>query len=93
MVYIVIPIYSDPFLHPQHKNNKLSLLYVMELEGDIKNWTETKSYILPQLHPDSSEMMVDYSFLYEGKHKLIITPDAKKLQPIFSKYKNIHKLN
>ena len=46
MVYIVIPIYSDPFLHPMHKNNKLSLLYINEI--DTKEWTKSKSYILPQ---------------------------------------------
>ena len=33
MVYIVIPIYSDPFLHPMHKNNKLSLLYLCEIDN------------------------------------------------------------
>ena len=26
--YIVIPVFTDPFLHPLHKNNKLSFLYV-----------------------------------------------------------------
>ena len=35
MVYIVIPIYSDPFLHPQHKHNKLSLLYIREINGNF----------------------------------------------------------
>ena len=29
MSYIVIPIFSDPFLHPLHKDNGLSLLYVL----------------------------------------------------------------
>ena len=53
MFYIAIPIYSDPFLHPQHKNNKLSLLYVCECDYKQKKWTDRKSYILPQKHPDS----------------------------------------
>ena len=89
MVYIVIPIYSDPFLHPMHKNNKLSLLYINEI--DTKEWTKSKSYILPQLHPDSKEYMVDYSFL-EGDC-LVFTPDSKKLQPIFKKHKKVVDVN
>ena len=28
MSYILIPIFSDPFLHPLHKDNDLSLLYL-----------------------------------------------------------------
>ena len=85
-VYIVIPIYSDPFLHPRHKNNKLSLLYICEVENKStwNRWDKLKSYILPQHHPDSKEYMVDYSFLEEG---LVFTPDLKKLQPIFKEYK------
>ena len=35
MSYIVIPIFSDPFLHPLHKDNGLSLLYVKELDGPL----------------------------------------------------------
>ena len=30
--YIVIPVFTDPFLHPLHKNNKLSFLYVREYD-------------------------------------------------------------
>ena len=46
-MYCIIPIYSDPFLHSQHKNNKLSLLYVRECHGtDVDNWDTSKSYIL-----------------------------------------------
>ena len=89
MSYIVIPIYSDPFLHPMHKNNKLSLLYINEI--DTKEWTKSKSYILPQKHPDSKEYMVDYSFL-EGDC-LIFTPDSKKLQPIFKEHRKVGDVN
>ena len=89
MVYILIPIYSDPFLHPMHKNNKLSLLYINEI--DTKEWTKLKSYILPQKHPDSKEYMVDYSFL-EGDG-LIFTPDSKKLQPIFKEHRKVGDVN
>ena len=82
--YIVIPIYSDPFLHPLHKNNKLSLLYTREL--DLKEGTLNKGEFIPQLHPDCSEMLQDYSHIYEGKG-IIITPDSKNLQPIFPEHK------
>ena len=88
MFYITIPIYSDPFLHPQHKNNKLSLLYVCECDYKQKKWTERKSYILPQLHPDSKEYMVDYSFLMNDD-QIVITPDAKKLLPILPEYRKV----
>ena len=78
MIYIAIPIYSDPFLHPHHKNNKLSLLYIREIHGnDVDNWDSSKSYILPQKHPDSKEYKVDYSFLMDD-NIIVMTPDAKK---------------
>ena len=93
MIYITIPIYSDPFLHPQHKNNKLSLLYVREIHGDdVDNWDSSKSYILPQKHPDSKEYMVDYSFLMNDDI-IVITPDAKKLLPILPEYRCIFDAN
>ena len=93
MIYIAIPIYSDPFLHPQHKNNKLSLLYVREVHGnDVDNWDASKSYILPQLHPDSKEYMVDYSFLMND-NQIVMTPDAKKLIPILPEYRKILDVN
>tara|TARA_B100000287_G_scaffold35117_1_gene32395 strand:- start:1966 stop:3318 length:1353 start_codon:yes stop_codon:yes gene_type:complete len=88
--YIVIPIYSDPFLHPLHKNNKLSLLYTREL--DLKEGTLNKGEFIPQLHPDCSEMLQDYSHIYEGKG-IIITPDSKNLQPIFPEHKKILCIN
>ena len=93
MIYIAIPIYSDPFLHPQHKNNKLSLLYIREIHGnDVDNWDSSKSYILPQKHPDSKEYMVDYSFLMND-NQIVITPDAKKLLPILPEYRCIFDAN
>jgi len=93
MIYIAIPIYSDPFLHPQHKNNKLSLLYIREIHGnDVDNWDSSKSYILPQKHPDSKEYMVDYSFLMDDGI-IVMTPDAKKLLPILPEYRCIFDVN
>tara|TARA_B100001250_G_scaffold414018_1_gene450259 strand:- start:1076 stop:2446 length:1371 start_codon:yes stop_codon:yes gene_type:complete len=85
--YIVIPVYSDPFLHPLHKGNKLSLLYIREV--DVKSSKlVSKGEFIPQLHPDSSEMLKDYLQISENKG-ILITPDAKVLQPIFSEYKNV----
>ena len=84
--YIVIPIYSDPNLHPLHRNNKLSLLYQrkVDLKGDLD-----EGEFIPQLHPDCSEMLQDYSHLSEMHKGIIITPDSKLLQPIFPKFKNV----
>ena len=92
MFYITIPIYSDPFLHPQHKNNKLSLLYVCEVDYKQEKWSDRKSYILPQKHPDSKEYMVDYSFLMNDD-QIVMTPDAKKLLPILPEYRKVLDVN
>ena len=89
--YIVIPIYSDPNLHPLHKNNKLSLLYTREI--DLKEGTLYKGEFIPQLHPDCSEMLQDYSHIGELNEGIIFTPDSKKLQPIFTKHKKVLCLN
>ena len=55
MSYIVIPIFSDPFLHPLHKDNGLSLLYIKELDG--------KSKMLCQFHPDCVGVFEDFTWL------------------------------
>ena len=89
--YIIIPIYSDPFLHPLHRNNKLSLLYQREV--DLKGGTLSKGEFIPQLHPDCSEMLQDYSHLSEMKEGIIVTPDSKLLQPIFPNFKNVLDVN
>ena len=85
--YIVIPIYADPFLHPLHRNNKLSLLYTREINTD--NWTlALESKFIKQFHPDTSKILEDYSYITNNKG-LIFTPDSKKLQPIFDTYKKV----
>ena len=71
MSYIVIPIFSDPFLHPLHKDNGLSLLYIKGSSGD--------SQMICQFHPDCVEVLEDFTWLED---KLIYTPDAKILQHI-----------
>ena len=55
MSYIVIPIFSDPFLHPLHKDNGLSLLYVKKLDG--------KSQMICQFHPDCVGVLEDFTWL------------------------------
>ena len=81
MSYIVIPIFSDPFLHPLHKDNGLSLLYVKELDGD--------SQMICQFHPDCVGVLEDYKWLED---KLIYTPDAKVLEHIYP-FKNVVDMN
>ena len=83
--YIVIPVFADPFLHPLHKNNKLSFLYVREY--DMKD-TLGEARIISELNPDCTEMCEDYSWMNEKKG-LILTPDSKILQAIFPEYKNV----
>ena len=56
MSYIVIPIFSDPFLHPLHKDNGLSLLYIKELH----KW---KGEMICQFHPDCVGVLEDYKWL------------------------------
>ena len=82
MSYIVIPIFSDPFLHPLHKDNGLSLLYVKELQ-------EWKGEMICQFHPDCVGVLEDYKWL--DKHH-VITPDAKILNHVYP-FKNVIDLN
>ena len=83
--YIVIPVFTDPFLHPLHKNNKLSFLYVREYDM-YDNLGKTR--IISELNPDCTEMCEDYSWMNEKKG-LILTPDSKILQAIFPEYKSV----
>mgnify|MGYP001345628382 CR=1 FL=1 len=72
---ILIPIFSDAFLHPLHKDNDLSLLYVRHV-GD----TEGKMICLN--HPDC----VDRDTIDDIKNdhtSFYITPDVKKIKHIF----------
>ncbi len=85
--YIVIPVFTDPFLHPLHKNNKLSFLYVREwINDDDARLGETR--IISELNPDCTEMCEDYSFISK-KEGLTITPDSKILQAILPEYRNV----
>ena len=79
-MYIVIPIFSDGFIHQLHEKNKLSLLYVKELGGVGK--------MLQINHMDTLEKDY-YDFLIDST---IITTDAKKLLTIHP-FKNIYDIN
>jgi len=85
--YIVIPVFTDPFLHPLHKNNKLSFLYTRELTINPPFFVLGETRIISELNPDCTEMCEDYSFLSK-KEGLIITPDSKILQSILPEYRN-----
>ena len=81
-MYCVIPIFKEPFLHPLHKNNGLSALWVQE---DIND----KPFFIIQKHPDSDKILEDYKWLDE---EFIITPD-KKILNHFYKFKNVTDIN
>ena len=72
---ILIPIFSDAFLHPLHKDNGLSLLYVRSV-GD------SEGRIMCINHPDCNiketidEIKNDHTSFY-------ITPDVKKIRHLF----------
>ena len=72
---ILIPIFSDAFLHPLHKDNGLSLLYVRSV-GD------RKGKMICVNHPDCGnkesidEIKNDHTSFY-------ITPDVKKIKHLF----------
>jgi len=82
-MYIVIPIFSDGFIHQLHEKNKLSLLYVKELGGVGK--------MLQINHMDTLEKD-SYDFLIDST---IITTDAKRLLTIhpFKKVYDVNILN
>ena len=75
MSYITIPIFSDPFLHPLHKDNDLSLLY-------LRHWGDREGRMICVNHPDCvdkesiDEIKNNHNFFY-------VTPDVKKLNHIF----------
>tara|TARA_Y100001963_G_scaffold110196_1_gene152364 strand:- start:204 stop:533 length:330 start_codon:yes stop_codon:yes gene_type:complete len=80
-MYTVIPIFSDPNLHPLHENNGLSALWIKP-EDD-------KSFFIIQKHPDSDKFLEDYKWLDE---ELIMTPD-KKILNHFYEFKNVVDMN
>ena len=77
-MYTVIPIFTDPYLHPLHKDNGLSALWCQPESAD-------DSFFVIQYHPDSDKFMEDYKWLND---ELIITPD-KKLLNHFYEFKDV----
>ena len=81
-MYNVIPIFKDPNLHPLHKNNGLSALWVQED-------TNVEPFFIIEHHPDSDKFMEDYKWLDE---EWIVTPD-KKILNHFYEFKDVYDLN
>ena len=77
-MYCVIPIFKEPFLHPLHKNNGLSALWVQPESAE-------EPFFIIQKHPDSDDILQDYKWLDE---ELIMTPD-KKLLNHFYEFKDV----
>ena len=72
---ILIPIFSDAFLHPLHKDNDLSLLYVRHV-GDIEG------RMICINHPDCGDRE-SIDEIKNDNNNFYITPDVKKLKHIF----------
>ena len=73
MSYITIPIFSDPFLHPLHKDNELSLLY-------LRHWGDREGKMICVNHPDGESESID-EIKNDHRH-FYVTPDKKKLTHI-----------
>jgi hypothetical protein len=78
--YIVIPIFTDKYFHPLHKDNNLSLLYVKQFDKEPE--------ILTFNHSDTLTIG-DIDFL---KDKPIITLNKKDLLSIFP-FKNVYDID
>ena len=77
-MYTVIPIFKDPYLHPLHKNNGLSALWVQAESNE-------EPFFIIQKHPDSDKILEDYKWL---DTEYISTPD-KKLLNHFYKFETV----
>ena len=77
-MYTVIPIFSDPNLHPLHKNNGLAALWCQPESAD-------PPFFIIQKHPDSDKFLEDYKWLDK---ELIMTPD-KKILNHFYEFKDV----
>ena len=72
---ILIPIFSDAFLHPLHKDNDLSLLYVRHV-GD------KEGRMICINHPECGDKEAIDEIKNNHTH-FYITPDVKKIKHIF----------
>ena len=72
---VLIPIFSDAFLHPLHKDNDLSLLYV-------RHYGDTEGRMICINHPDCGDRE-SIDEIKNNQTHFYITPDVKKLKHIF----------
>ena len=72
---VLIPIFSDGFLHPSHKDNDLSLLYV-------RHWGDREGRIICLSHPDCGDRE-SIDDIKNDQTNFYLTPDKKKLMNIF----------
>ena len=72
---ILIPIFSDAFLHPLHEDNKLSLLYVRHI-------SDKEGRMICISHPDCGDTE-SIEEIKNDKTNFYVTPDKKKLMHIF----------
>ena len=79
---VLIPIFSDAFLHPLHKDNDLSLLYV-------RHYGDKEGRMICINHPDCGEKESIDEIKNDHTH-FYITPDVKKLKHIFPDTRLIH---
>ena len=74
-MFVLIPIFSDGFLHPLHKDNDLSLLY-------IRHWGDREGRIICLSHPDCGDKE-SIDEIKNNQTNFYVTPDRKKLLHIF----------
>ena len=74
-MYVIIPIFSDPFLHPLHDDNGLSLIYLRHI-GD------REGRLICINHPDCSDIG-SIDDIKNDHISFYITPDVKKIKHIF----------
>ena len=77
--YIVIPIFSDSSIHPLHKDNRLSLLYVKKLGEKSEMLTFNH---LDQLQADSFDFLGDDVILTPNKKFLLYAHPFKNVYDI-----------
>jgi len=78
-MYIVIPIFSDGFIHQLHEKNKLSLLYVKEVGGDSKMLFINH---MDALEKDSYDFLIDSTIITTDAKRLLTTHPFKKVYDI-----------
>ena len=85
-MFIIIPIYSDGFLHPFHKNNKLSLIYVRHISdktGDIINVSHPDTVYNNRKLEEISKDTSQYYITTNKKHLMNIFPNMQLMDVNF----------